>query len=153
VCNLVLSDGRGLFGDACQEIPRMKNPRNRKFRFNVQFNASTYQTQSENILIAIDSPRRTMVCPHIKLSDKLDLSRDGFLNLFGMINLMIHLIKRLAYIFLYIPTLFVPNPSSVDFADRKRIDKMNIGIAIFVCILGTSLICCLLFFTYLILTQ
>lgn len=81
VRDLVLSDECGLFGAACREIPGMQNPRNRKLRFNVKFNGSTYQTQSENVPIVITAPRRTMVCPHIELSDKHNLSRDNFLKL------------------------------------------------------------------------
>lgn len=42
--------------------------------------------------------------------------------------------------FLYIPTLFVPNPSSVDFADKKRIDNMNLGLAVFINVIGFSIV-------------
>jgi hypothetical protein len=65
---------------------------------------------------------------------------------------MKHSIKRIAYTFLFIPTLFVPNPSSVDFADKKRIDKMNLGVAVFIDIIGFSIILGVLFATTLMLS-
>jgi hypothetical protein len=65
---------------------------------------------------------------------------------------MKHLMKRIAYTFLYIPTLFVPNPSSVDFADKKRIDKMNLGLAVFINIIGLGIIFGVLFVILLVIS-
>lgn len=61
-------------------------------------------------------------------------------------------IKWLAYTFMYIPLLFAPHQAGVDFADKKRIERMNLGLAILVSILGIVLIAGAIYFMYLLAT-
>jgi hypothetical protein len=81
VRDLLLSDECGLFGAVGRDIPGMQNPRNRKLRFNVKFNGSMYQARLKDTPIMMAAPGRTMICPHIILSDKHNLTRDDFLKL------------------------------------------------------------------------
>ena len=53
---------------------------------------------------------------------------------------MAYIFKKIAYLLLYIPILFVPHSQGVDFADKKRISKLPLAVAILVILLALLLI-------------
>lgn len=63
-------------------------------------------------------------------------------------------IKRLAYIFLYLPmAIFTPQPLDPEFASKKRIAKMNLGVAVLICVVGIGIIALFIYYVYLLATQ
>lgn len=53
---------------------------------------------------------------------------------------MRYFLKKAAYIILYIPLLLVPHSQGVDFADKQRINKLPLSMAILVIILALGLV-------------
>ncbi|WP_432713384.1 hypothetical protein [Pedobacter sp.] len=81
VRDLLLSDNNGLLGAILQEIPELRNRRNRNIKFEVMFLGSTYHSNNDGYPLVAEAPNKTMICPHKEYSGVQSFNRNDFLAL------------------------------------------------------------------------